>query len=246
MTGGLVDILMYHSIAEAAGPTSIAPKLFEAQMEALAQSRLPVLRMHDVPAHLARGDGRAVAITFDDGFRDFASVAWPVLQRHKFASMVYLPTECIGDAERWDGAHEPPRPLMTWNEIRQLADAGVDFGNHTATHPDLAVLDDAGVVVELESARARLQHELGQSPHHFAPPYGRSSDSVRRLVARNHQTSVGTRLATASPSSDLHDLPRLEMYYFGSLKRWEAHLAGRGDRYLLLRRVLRQIRSKIL
>ena len=246
MTGGTVDILMYHSIAEAAGPTTIAPKLFAAQMDALAQSGLPVLRMDDVPAHLARGKGRAVAITFDDGFRDFAQVAWPVLQRHKFASMVYLPTDCIGDAERWDGAHEPPRPLMSWNEIRQLADAGVDFGNHTATHPDLAALDEAGIAAELERARARLLQELEQSPRHCAPPYGRSSDSARRLMARDHQTSVGTRLATAGPTSDLHDLPRLEMYYFGNMKRWEAHLAGRGKGYLQLRRAMRQMRSKIL
>ena len=111
--GGTVDILMYHSIAEAPGPTSIAPRLFEAQMSALVASGLAVLRMDDVPSHLATGRGRAVAITFDDGFRDFAKTAWPVLRRLNLSAMVYIPTDCIDGAERWSGAHRPPRPLMS-------------------------------------------------------------------------------------------------------------------------------------
>ncbi|WP_300513834.1 polysaccharide deacetylase family protein [Aliiroseovarius sp.] len=245
MMGGTVDILMYHSIAEAPGPTSIAPELFEAQMMALATSGLPVLRMDDVPAHLSGGQGRAVAITFDDGFRDFAEVAWPVLRRLDLSAMVYLPTDCMDGTERWDGAHDPPRPLMTWNEVRQLASDGVDFGNHTATHSDLSALDEAAIANELGTADARMQRELGRRPLHCAPPYGRSSDAARRIMARDRLTSVGTRLATAGPSSDLHDLPRLEMYYFTNLIRWRAHLEGRGGLYLQLRRAFRQIRSQI-
>ncbi len=240
MMGGAVDILMYHSIAEAPGPTSIAPELFEAQMAALAASGVPVLRMDDVPVHLSSGRGRAVAITFDDGFRDFATVAWPVLRRLGLSAMVYLPTDCIDDAERWVGAHDPPRPLMTWDEVRRLAADGVDFGNHTATHPDLSALDETAIADELGRADERMRRELGRRPSHFAAPYGRISDTARRVMRRDRLTSVSTRLATAGPSCDLHDLPRLEMYYYTDLNRWRAHLDGRGGPYLQLRRVLRQ------
>ena len=241
--GGTVDILMYHSIAEAPGPTSIAPRLFEAQMSALVASGLAVLRMDEVPGHLAVGRGRAVAITFDDGFRDFAETAWPVLRRLSLPAMVYIPTDCIDGAERWNGAHRPPRPLMSWDEVRRLAREGVDFGNHTATHPDLSRLDPNAVAAETERARERMRAETGRLPVHFAPPYGRSSPDVRRVIARHHKTSVGTQLATARKASDPYDLPRIEMFYFSNRRRWTAHLTGRGHTYLRLRRTMRGIRS---
>lgn len=242
-TGGTVDILMYHSIAEAPGPTSIAPRLFEAQVSALVASGLAVLRMDEVPGHLTNGRGRAVAITFDDGFRDFAVTAWPVLRRLNLPAMVYIPTDCIDGAERWDGAHRPPRPLMSWNEVRRLASEGVDFGNHTATHPDLSRLDAEKVIAETERAGMRMLAETGQRPVHFAPPYGRSSAIARRVIARHHKTSVGTWLATARTSSDPYNLPRIEMYYYTDMRRWSAHLSGRGASYLRLRRTMRYIRS---
>lgn len=246
VTGSTVDILMYHSIAEAPGPTSIAPRVFEAQMSALAASGLAVLRMDDVPNHLATGLGRAVAITFDDGFRDFFEVAWPVLHRFGLPAMVYLPTDCIDGAESWDRAHSPPRALMSWDEIRQLACEGVGFGNHTATHPDLSRLDADKIAAETERAGLRMLSEIGQHPEHFAPPYGRTSPAVRPIIARQHKTSVGTRLATANASSDPHDLPRIEMFYYTNMRRWRAHLDGRGATYLRLRRTMRSIRSAIM
>ena len=245
-TGGTVDILMYHSIAEAPGPTSIAPRLFEAQMSALAASGLAVLRMDDVPGHLATGRGRAVAITFDDGFRDFADVAWPVLRRLDLPGMVYIPTDCIDGPERWDGAHRPPRPLMSWDEVRRLAAEGVDFGNHTATHPDLSRLGPKAVADEADGAAARMLAETGRRPAHFAAPYGRSSPDARQIIARHHMTSVGTRLATAHGTSDPYDLPRIEMFYYTDIRRWTARLDGRGGAYLRLRRTMRGIRTAIL
>lgn len=240
-----VDILMYHAIDAAPGPTSIAPGIFAEQMEALARSGLPVLRMDQVRNHLQGGEGRAVAITFDDGFLDFAERAWPVLRRHRLPAIVYLVTDLVGEVERWRGCQSPPRPLMDWDTVRGLADEGADFGNHTATHPDLSEVPAETAVAELDRADARFAKELGSRPRHVAPPYGRASRPVRSLLAERYETSVGTRLDTARARSPAHDLPRLEMYYFTDVGRWSAHLAGRGRPYLALRQAARAIRRRI-
>lgn len=246
MPGGAVDILMYHSIAEAPGPTSIAPSVFAAQIEALAASGLPVLRMDQVVAHLASGRGRAVALTFDDGFLDFAEAAWPVLRRHGLPAMVYLPALRMGGVEDWPGGHRPGRPLMGWDRVRALAAEGADFGSHTATHADLSRLPSESVAEELGRAAARMAEELGAPPRHFAPPYGRAPVAARRLIAARHATSVGTRLGVADAASDLHDLPRIEMLYFTDPRRWRDRLAGRGRAYLALRGALRRVRQAVV
>ncbi len=245
MTAPTVDILMYHSISLSGGPTSIPPDVFAEQIARLAASGLPVLRMDEVAAHLAQGRGRAVAITFDDGFEDFRQNAWPVLRPHGFRPMVYLPTDRIGGTEDWAGAHVPPRPLMDWDAVRALASQGVDFGNHSARHDDLSRLGEAAAE-DIAQACARFAAELGAPPDHFAPPYGRSTRAVRRIIGQQHKTSVGTGLATADARSDPFDLPRIEMHYFRAPDRWERHLSGKGGPYLALRRTLRAARRALV
>ncbi len=245
MLAPTVDILMYHSISRASGPTSISPEVFARQIAQLVVSNLPVLRMDEVAAHLAQGHGRAVAITFDDGLEDFRQNAWPILRPHGFRPMVYLPTECIGGNEIWAGAHVPPRPLMSWDGARELAAEGVDFGNHSACHDDLSCLDPRAAAEDIDRACARFAAELGQPPAHFAPPYGHSTPAVRCLIGERHRTSVGTVLATADARSDPFDLPRIEMHYFRAPDRWDRHLSGDGVLYLTLRRKLRAVRRAV-
>lgn len=238
-----VDILMYHSISDRGGPTSIPAETFASQMAALAASGRPIVTMDDL-ADRPWPDG-GVAITFDDAFQDFADTAWPILTKHDLPAMVYVPTGRVGASENWTGALTPPRPIMGWDAIRRLAEEGCAFGNHTVSHPDLTRLDATGLADEIGRARATLERELGREVRHFAPPYGRTTDGVRRAIAKHHRTSVGTRLARAEEGDDLHDLPRLEMFYFRSLRDWQRHLDGRGGSYLAMRRALRAVRSSI-
>lgn len=244
----VVDILMYHSISDSGGPTSILPAVFADQMAAIAEARVPVIRLDDLLA--ARKGGRAlpphsVVLTFDDGFRDFAEAAFPVLSHHGFAAMVYLPTAHIGRHEAWRGANEPARALMSWATVRDLAAEGVDFGSHTVSHPDLCSQPETAVLAELIRSRSMLEDKLGRRIDHFAPPYGRSNAAVRTAIAHHYRSSVGTRLGRMRRGSDLHDLPRLEMFYFTDPAHWRRHLHNQGEPYLALRRSLRGLRSLV-
>lgn len=245
MAGPVTDILMYHSISGQGGATAIAPAVFAAQMRAIAEARVPVITLDDL-GHAGVLPARSVIITFDDGFQDFADVAWPVMKGLGFRPIVYLPTNYIGGREGWHGIASPPRKLMDWDTIRRLQGEGVIFGSHTESHPDLDALAPDAVEAELTRSRDRIGAELGTVPRHFAPPYGIANPGVRTRVAQHYVTSVGTRLGSASAADDPHDLPRLEMFYFTDIKRWRAHLAGRGAAYLALRRTLRAVRGSVM
>ncbi len=249
MSEPVIDILMYHSISEGDGATSISPDLFAEQMAAIHDAGVPVITMDD---YLAAREGAlkladySIIITFDDGFRDFCQSAWPVLDKYGYRPIVYLPTDAIGREETWVGAHETQRQLMSWHEICCLQSKGVLFGSHTVSHANLNIVSDETVGLELSVSAQHLTDHLGKRPQHFAPPYGLATKDVRQAILKEYKTSVGTRLGSATLSGDVLDLPRLEMYYFADLKRWHTHLAGRGAGYLRARKVMRSVRQSVL
>ncbi|NND20750.1 MAG: polysaccharide deacetylase family protein [Silicimonas sp.] len=238
---GHVDILMYHSISDRGGPTSILPETFAAQMAALASSDRQVVGIDALATE--NWPDNSVVITFDDAFQDFVTSAWPILEQRGFPAVVYVPTDHVANEEDWAGALTPPRRLMDWADIRLLANEGVTFGSHSVSHPDLTALEDSVLMTEITRSKEVLEAELGTAVRHFAPPYGRSSPKVRKLIAQNYSTSVGTRLARAGPSSDRFDLPRIEMFYYSNMAAWYRHLSGRGTPYLNIRKGLRTVRN---
>jgi peptidoglycan/xylan/chitin deacetylase (PgdA/CDA1 family) len=248
VAGPIVDILMYHAVSNRGGATAIAPAVFAAQMAAIAEGGVPVITLDDL---LDAREGRAtlaprsVILTFDDGFQDFADAAWPVMARHGFRPIVYLPTAFVGRAEGWRGIAEPPRALMGWGTIRALAREGVIFGSHTVHHPNLNAMAPDEVEAELRRSRAEIGERIGIEARHFAPPYGLAGEGVRARIAAHYRSSVGTRLGEAGAEDDPYDLPRLEMFYFTDPARWRAHLAGRGAAWLALRRTLRAVKARL-
>ena len=244
-----VNVLMYHSISDEPGPTSIAPQIFRGQVRALADAGYTAVPLGSVAEWIGGGGplpARSVAITFDDGFADFASHAAPALRELGWSATVFLPSGKMGGHEDWRGANtHPPRSLMTWDQVSALAEQGFEFGGHSVTHPDLTMLTPAELDAELGESRDEITRRLGRAPIAFAPPYGASNPGVRRRIASYYGHSVGTRLARATMGDDPFDIPRIEMYYFRDLDRWRAHLDGRGEWYFGARQALRAIRRRV-
>ena len=245
MAAPVVDILMYHSISDDGGATSISPATFRIQMAAIAAARVPVISLDDYLAGMAGKRvlaPRSVILTFDDGFQDFADQAWPVMDNLGFRPIVYLPTAHVGRREDWELCHPIPRRIMDWPLIRALAADGVAFGSHTVSHPRLTELPPEVMEVEIAAAKVRLEVMLERKVPHFAAPYGAAEARERAEIARLYKTGVSTVLASAGPGSDPHHLPRLDMFYFTDPGHWRRHLAGMGGPYLWARQSLRRVR----
>ncbi len=241
-----IDVLMYHSISDAGGPTSMPAPVFAAQMKALAETGYHIANLTDLVAwregQLKLPEKTAI-ITFDDGFLDFRDAAWPVLERLGFSAIVFLPTDCLGENESWEGANSPPRALMSWGDVSALSKNGAQFGSHSLTHANLTLLDRETLNTQLSQSRSRLEDALGEAVTTFAAPYGAVNETVRSAIADHYAIAAGTQLGRTDDSVDVFDVPRLEMHYFRDIALWRKYLEGKADRYLAVRKFARNIRQ---
>jgi len=240
-------VLTYHSISDAPGPTSIPPATFAMQMETLAACGYEAATLDQFLAwHEGRAElGRRVLITFDDAFADFADAAAPVLRRHGFSALMFVPTHKLGGKEDWYTQPATNRPLMRRDQIEVLASEGIEFGAHSRTHPHLTKLSPAQKDEEIRGSGEDLAQWLGRPAEAFAAPYGDVDSGTVEMIARHYRAAFGTRFAKARRGQDRHDIPRIDMHYFRDAWAWRNFLEG-GMLYFKARRLLRAARSALL
>jgi peptidoglycan/xylan/chitin deacetylase (PgdA/CDA1 family) len=231
-------ILTYHSLDDSGSVISVPPAVFLRQLRALADSGITVARL----AELRSTPAPAVALTFDDGFQNFADTAVPALAQYGFPATVFVVTNHCGGKNDWSG--QPPGiprlPLMSWPVIQELSRAGVEFGAHSASHPHLLQLNDRDTREEILSSKHRVEEATGRPALAFAYPYGEMPERARAIVAEHFSAGCSTRLGWVSGNSRPEALERLDVYYLSALYFFR-HLFGRPARwYLGLRGALRE------
>jgi peptidoglycan/xylan/chitin deacetylase (PgdA/CDA1 family) len=223
------------SIDESGSVISVTPRNFERQMEAQANGSARVVPLSEV-----RGTAGAIALTFDDGFRNFRTIAAPLLERYGFPATVFVVSGFCGKNNQWPGqaASVPQLPLMDWAEVREIADRGFTLGAHTVNHPDLCKLAYEDATREMQDCKSEIEHRLGRPVTQFSYPYGRIPDCARPPF----QLACGTRLAFLSVGDDPLDLPRIDTYYLRS--EWPGSLlSDRAAAYFGARGILRNLRQ---
>ncbi|MFN8447911.1 MAG: polysaccharide deacetylase family protein [Anaerolineae bacterium] len=177
-------ILMYHYVSDLPDDAdeyrtdlSISPELFQAHIDALYTRGYTPVSLYDLDDALLTGTplpDSPVVLTFDDGYIDHYVNVLPVLNRYDFTGTFFVIT---GTADAGDPAH------LSWAQIRQMADAGMDMESHTKTHPDLRGRDYDFLVYQLLGSAESLQAYIGRAPHILAYPGGRYDDAVLSVLA---------------------------------------------------------------
>ena len=239
-------ILTWHSIDPSGSVISVAPDTFRAQLEAIRQIGLRVV---GIPELLALpDDAEAVALTFDDGFVNFRTDAWPLLRSHGFPATVFVVSGHVGGDNRWRGRADagiPVLPLMGWDDLAVLCGEGLTLGAHTRTHVHLTTLDDATLEQELTSVTREIAHRTGAPVDGLAYPYGDVDERVAAHTATHYAWACTTEYAVLGSASRRECIPRLDAWYFRDAHRLTEWGTSSFRAHVWLRRQARLVRSSL-
>ncbi len=210
-------ILMYHRFGESEFPTTNTTlEQFEAHLAELRQGKYNVLPLPRIVEHLKSGTplpDRAIAITVDDAFISVYREAWPRLKAEGLPLTLFVATDAIDSGLPG---------YMSWDQLRELAAAGVTIGSQTASHPHMTTLSAEAIRRELQASNQRFREELGQEPRLFAYPYGEFDRLSRRVVEEEgFMAAFGQHSGVAYTGHDPMWLPRFTFNErYGDLDRF--------------------------
>ena len=205
-------IIGYHRVVEKVRrpDTEISPADFEAQMQQLKEQGVSVIPMQDLLAW-KRGEkdipAKSAVITFDDGWKQQYEVAWPILKKYGYPFTMFIYTDYVKGGPKSGGES------MTWQQLAEMRDAGVDIEGHTISHHDLrggkmAKANppeyEAWLWNELNGSKQMIEQKLGVKINALALPYGFYNAHVLDVAKKAGYEAVfdvyGQKIVHGSPS----------------------------------------------
>lgn len=127
---------------------------------------------------------KSLVITFDDGWADNFTNAFPILKEYGLTATIFVITGFIGKAN-----------YMDWNQLREMSEAGISIQSHTVNHKPLAQLSKAEVEYELETSKKTIADHLGTEVSYSSMPHG----SFDKRVLETAQQAGYECICTSEP-----------------------------------------------
>lgn len=218
-----VPILMYHYIGNNPNPKdkardtlSVSPDKFEAQMAYLSQqgyTPITLDTLYGIFQGKATVAGKPIVLTFDDGYIDFYTTAFPILRKYGFHAVSFIPTGLMNQGY-----------YMSWAQIKEIQASGlITFEAHSITHANLVSLSRNRLLSELKDSQNVLQAQTGYPVNFIAYPYGASNQLVQNMARQvGFVGGVGTWFGKATGPS--MNMPRIRITGQMDLKTFASRL----------------------
>lgn len=187
-------VLAYHGVADI-DPNDdphlllLAPRLFDEHLDLLTRRRYRFRAARDLAsdAGVSPDPGTAV-LTFDDGWHDGLTTVLPRLVERGITATFFVNPGLFG--RQHDLVAGPQGRLLDADDVRALAQAGMEIASHSLEHRDLRQLDDRDLAASLRTSRTRIEDVTGQPCETLAYPFGLHDARVEEAAA-----AAGYRLA---------------------------------------------------
>ncbi len=212
-------VLIYQRVGEAKRHPleSVTRVQFDAHLAHLKRGGFTVMNLRDIVAALAAKKAlpeRTVAITFDNAFKSIYRDAWPKLKAAGLPFSIFVATDAID-------AGDPD--VLTWDELRTLAQAGIAIESRGASNRPLWRLEAADQRRDIAKGQARIKTEIGKAPLLFAYPSGEQNAALRQAVRElGFDAAFVLRSGPVFGGEDRYALPRFELNArYGSIERFQ-------------------------
>jgi len=223
--------LVYHHVSEdTPALTSVTPDTFAKHLAYLRENDFevwPLGKILDAIEDDRQIPRNTVAITFDDAYLSVHTEAYRQLRAYGWPFTLFVNTEAIDQGYS---------SSMSWDQIRELARAGAEIGNHSHSHAHLVRRQDGEseaqwrrrVTADILRAEQRLRDEIGVKPTLFAYPFGEYSEELAEIVEDLDYRGVAQRSGTIGRNSDLLTVPRFPMSTgYANLQRFATSVNSR-------------------
>ena len=223
-----VPILMYHYVSDLPSDAdayrrdlSVSPEAFEAQLHYLDEAGYHPIALMDLYLHLTEGyplPEKPVILTFDDGYRDAYEVVFPKLLDHGFPGTFFVLAT---------PAHYESEAYLTWSQMKEMSDAGMDIQAHGRDHLDLRGRSYNFLVYQILGIREAIEFHTGRVPRFYCYPSGRwDADVIKVLQSAGYFGAVTTEWGRTHTRQNLFEMPRIRVHGGGSLGSFISNLEG--------------------
>lgn len=221
-----VPVLMYHYIEAPTASTTMKglyldPKIFADQLQSLEKNSYQTIFMSDLAISIKKEkklSGQNIALTFDDGYEDFYTQAFPLLKKYNSKATLYVIINRLDT-----------KGYLTRSQVKELASSGlVEIGSHTFNHPDLRKLKSKDAKFEIEASKRILEQISGKPVLTFAYPFGYYEPEFFTTVSASHYlAAVSVKPGIKEGKDNLWLLRRLrpeartDQIFIKWLEEWE-------------------------
>ncbi|MFX0205930.1 MAG: polysaccharide deacetylase family protein [Candidatus Hodarchaeota archaeon] len=206
---GLI-VLMYHAIHEGSVstlyPYSISVNSFEEQIQYLKEVAefIDPNNLVDFRKNNVRRSKLNILLTFDDGYKNNYSLAFPLLRKCQIPGIIFLTTDFIG---------RDYTTFLNWSEVKEMEKSGlITFGSHCCRHFNLTALDKEDAILEMKNSKIELEKKLGQAVKFLSYPGGGHNREIMNFAEEcGYEASFKDRMHSDRQNNKLHAIGRLSV-----------------------------------
>lgn len=202
-----VMVLNYHKVVDEHMSLSVPLADFEQHMKWLKEYGYTSITPEELYEFIVNGSElpeKPVLITFDDGYKDNYTNAYPIMKKYGFKGTIFVVTGFLGVYDNY----------MTWEQAKELADNGFSIESHTYSHKSMTEASDEEISKELTKSRDTIKNKLGIDADFMAYPTGTYNLHIAELVQKaGYKGAFTIKYDNVSRESNVYALERVPIFH---------------------------------
>ena len=215
-----IPVLIYHKIDFLPSDVRIrgaftSPRRFAKQIAYLKKKEFDFYTVSEL-VNFYKNNGKfppkGIALTFDDGWEDNYTNAFPVLQKFGVKATIFLVSSCIGQTSaKVTPEGEGARAHLSQMQILEMSQYGIEFGSHSSNHKLFNRISTEEIELEVRESKSYIENLLQKECSVFAYPAGFYTEAAKKIIKNSGYNAAFSTVYGANDDIDLYAINRVEI-----------------------------------